>query len=135
MASKISIEQLGEVGRQAMALGNEAKGAINGALLKGARIISSETVLRAPKSRIHRTNRGQSPKRLAEVITAELITNRKVAGVTVKGGFNGPSYYVKFVEYGTTRQSAQRFIEKSAEAREKEVLDIVAAELKSRLGL
>ncbi len=135
MASKISIEQLGEVGRQAKALGNEAKGAINGALLKGARIISGEATVRAPKSRKHRTNRGQSPKRLAEVITADLISNRKVAGVTVKGGFNGPSYYVKFVEYGTGKQNAQRFIEKSAEAKEKEVLSTVATELKNRLSL
>ena len=53
----------------------------------------------------------------------------------MKGGFNGPSYYVKFVEYGTTKQNAQRFIEKSAEAKEREVLDTVAAELKRRLGL
>ena len=134
MASKISIEQLGEVGRQAKALGNEAKGAINGALLKGARIISGEAALRAPKSRKHRTNRGQSPKRLSEVITAELITNRKVAGVTVKGGFNGPSYYVKFVEFGTEKQNAQRFIEKSAEVKEQEVINAVSSELKNRLG-
>jgi len=135
MASKIRIEQLGELGRQAKALGSEAKGAINGTLLKGTRIISGEAALRAPKSRKHRTNRGQSPKRLAEVITAELISNRKVAGVTVKGGFNGPSYYIKFVEYGTEKQNAQRFINKSAEAKEKEVLSTVATELKNRLGL
>ena len=135
MASKISIEQLGELGKQAKALGSEATGAVNRALLMGARIISGEAVLRAPKSRKHRTNRGQSPKRLAEVITAELISNRKVAGVTVRGGFNGPSYYVKFVEYGTEKQNAQRFIEKSAEAKEKEVLSTVATELKNRLGL
>ena len=135
MGSKISIEQLGEVGRQAQALGSEATGAINSSLLKGAKIIAGEATLRAPRSRKHRTDRGRSPQRLAEVITAELLTNRKVAGVTVKGGFNGPSYYVKFVEYGTARQKAQRFIEQSAEAREKEVLNTVAAELKSRLGL
>ena len=55
--------------------------------------------------------------------------------MTVKGGFNGPSYYVKFVEYGTEKQNAQRFIEKSAEAKEKEVVSTVATELKNRLGL
>ena len=135
MASKISIDQLGEVGRQAKALGSEATTAINGALLKGARIIAGEATLRAPRARKHRTGHGRSPQRLAEVITAELISNRKVAGVTVKGGFNGPSYYVKFIEYGTTKQNAQQFIEKSAEAKEKEVLETVASELKSRLGL
>jgi hypothetical protein len=42
---------------------------------------------------------------------------------------------VKFVEYGTTKQNAQQFIGKSAEAKEKEVLETVATELKSRLGL
>ena len=135
MASKISIEQLGEVGRQAQALGSEATGAINGALLKGARIIAGEATIRAPRARKHRSDRGRSAQPLADVITAELLTNRKIAGVTVKGGFNGPSYYVKFVEYGTAKQDAQRFIEKSAEAKEREVLDTVAAELKRRLGL
>ncbi len=135
MASKISIEQLGEVGRQAQALGSEATGAINGALLKGARIIAGEAAIRAPRARKHRSDGGRSAQPLADVITAELLTNRKIAGVTVKGGFNGPSYYVKFVEYGTAKQDAQRFIEKSAEAKEREVLDTVAAELKRRLGL
>jgi HK97 gp10 family phage protein len=135
MASKISIEQIGEVGKQAKALGSEATTAINGALLKGARIISGEAVLRAPRTRKHRSDHGRGPQHLADRITAQLVSKRKTAGVTVKGGFNGPGYYIKFVEYGTTKQTAQRFIEKSAEAKEQEVLNAVSVELKGRLGL
>ena len=133
--SSISIQNLGEVGRQVQALGSAAASATNSALLKGSKVIAAEASVRAPRTAKHRTGKKISPKHLADSLTAQGVTGRKVAGVTVQGGFNGPSYYVKFVEYGTTKQSAQRFIQQSAEAKEVEVLETVASELKDKLGL
>ena len=71
----------------------------------------------------------------ADVLTATKITAKNVSGVTVEGGANGPSYYWKYVEYGTVKQKAPKFINESAAAKEAEVLDAVTAELKSELGL
>lgn len=135
MSSKISIEQIGEIGRQAQALGSDATSAINTALLAGAKIIATEASLRIPRYAKHRTDHSRSAKHLADVVKAEVITKRKTAGVTVQGGANGPSYYWKFVEHGTTKMKARKYITKSAEAKENEVLDTVAMKLKEKLGL
>jgi HK97 gp10 family phage protein len=135
MSTRISIEQIGEVGRQAAALGAEATPAINAALLEGAKIIAGEARTRIPRHPKHRATKKISARHLADVVKAEIITKRRIAGVTVEGGFNGPSFYVKFPEYGTVKMKARRYIAKSAEAREAEVIDTVAAKLKERLGL
>ena len=135
MSSQITLEQVGEVGRQAMALGAEATPAINAALLEGAKIIADEARTRIPRYPKHRTSHGRSAKHLADVVKAEIITKSRIAGVTVEGGFNGPSYYVKFVEHGTVKMKARKYIAKSAEAREAEVIGVVAAKLKEKLGL
>jgi HK97 gp10 family phage protein len=135
LSSQITIEQIGEVGKQAAALGAEATPAINAALLDGAKIIAEEARTRIPRNPKHRARGKISPRHLADVIKAEVITNRRIAGVTVEGGFNGPSYYVKFVEHGTKKMTARKYIDKSAEAREAEVISAVAEKLKEKLGL
>ena len=135
MSTQISIEQIGEVGRQAAALGAEATHAINAALLDGAKIIAGEARIRIPRHPKHKATKKISSRHLADVVKAEIVTKRRVAGVTVAGGFNGPSYYIKFVEYGTVKMTARKYIDKSAEAREAEVIDAVAAKLKDKLGL
>ena len=135
MSVHITIDQIGEVGRQAAALGAEAKPAINASLLEGAKIIAGEARIRIPRHPKHRATKRISARHLADVVKAEIITKNRVAGVTVEGGFNGPSYYVKFVEYGTVKMKARKYIAKSAEAREAEVIDTVATTLKEKLGL
>ena len=131
----LRLEGLGALAKQAAALGQDAKKAVNSALLKGARIITAEAKVRAPRTEGHPATRGRSPRHLADVLTATKITAKNVSGVTVEGGANGPSYYWKYVEYGTVKQKAQKFINESATAKEAEVLDAVTAELKSELGL
>lgn len=135
MSSKVTLDGLGEIGRQAQALGPDATRAINSALLAGAKIIATEARQRVPRYKRHKATHGRSPKHLADVLKAEVITKRKVAGVTAPGGINGPSYYLKFVEHGTTRMKARKYVAKSAEAKETEVLGVVADTLKDKLGL
>ena len=135
MSSSVRIDQLGELGRQAQALGSEATTAINRALLEGAKIIASEAKTRVPLYKRHRTDHGRGPQHLATVLSAEVVTNRKVAGVAVPGGVNGPYYYWKFVEHGTGKLKARKYVAKSAASREQEVLETVASVLKEKLGL
>ncbi len=100
MAGNISIENLGEVGKQALALGADTKKGINKALLAGAEVVKGEASQRIPRYAKHRTDHGRSSKHLADALRTEVVSDRQVAGVTVEGSFqNGPSYYVKFVEY------------------------------------
>lgn len=135
MSSKVTLDDLGEIGKQAQALGSDATGAINSALLAGAKIIAAEARVRVPRYKRHRTDHGRSPKHLADVLKAEVITKRKVAGATVPGGVNGNHFYWKFVEHGTVKMKARKYVAKSAEAKETEVLAVVADTLKQKLGL
>lgn len=136
MPSSITIEKIGEVGRQALALGEDASRAINSALLGGAKIAKEEASQRIPRYKRHRTDHGRSSKHLADSLKAEVIRKRQVAGVTVEGAFqNGPSYYVKFVEYGTVKMRAREYIQTAAIVKQQEMVEAVAATLKEKLGL
>lgn len=136
MPGNVSVENYDVIVKQARALGNDARQAVNKALLAGAEVIRGEATQRIPRYTKHRADHGRSGKHLADALATEAVTDRQVAGVTVEGGFqNGPSYYVKFVEYGTTKMGKREYIQKSAEAREQQVMETVASELKSNLGL
>lgn len=135
MAGKIWLENFEEIRKQAQALGPDAKKATNKALLAGAKIIASEAGNRIPRYAKYRSDHGRSSKHLADSLKADVVSSSSIAGVTVEGGFNGPSFYVKFVEYGTSKMSARQYIGKSAAAREDEVLDTITSTLKDGLGL
>ena len=47
---------------------------------------------------------------------------------------NGPSYYWKYLEYGTKRIRERAFIRESADARGDEAMEIVKREIEARLG-
>lgn len=134
MATYIGVEQLGEIGRQAAALGQEARSAISAALLKGAKAIEPAAKAKAPRAAVHSRRRGISPKHLADVIVA-VKGNARTAGLTVEGGANGPSYYWKYIEHGTTKMRAQPYMAPAAEEKENEAVEAVATELKRKLGL
>lgn len=136
MPSVITLAQIGEVGRQAQALGNEASRAINSALLSGAKIAKEEASRRIPRYKRHRSDHGRSSRHLADNLKAEVVTKQRVAGVTVEGGIQrGPSYYVKFVEYGTTKMAAREYIQTAAVLKHKEMVEAVDSTLKEKLGL
>ena len=134
MGVHIGLEQIGEIGKQAAALGDAARGAVSSALLKGAQIMQPVARSMAPRSAVHSKRRGISPKHLGDVIIAAKAGDRS-AGLTVEGGANGPSYYWKYVEHGTTKMRAQPFMAPAAEATENEAVEAIASELKSKLGL
>lgn len=122
------------MGKQAAALGSQAKGAISSALLKGAKVIVPAAKAKAPRSAQHRQYRKIGPKHLADAIVAQK-GNARTSGVSVEGGANGSYYYWKFLEHGTGKMDPQPFIAPAAEEKESEVIDTIAGELKSKLGL
>ena len=68
-------------------------------------------------------------------MTTSVSASKYTAGVTVVGGVNGPSYYWKFLEYGTKRIKERAFIRESAEARGDEAMETVKREIETRLGI
>ena len=131
--SVLNLESFGEVGKQAKALGDDAKGAISSALYKGAQMLVPTVKAKAPRSLKHRTGGKLSPLHLADTITADKALS--MAGVTVAGGANGPSYYWKYLEHGTVKMAARPFFAPALEEKAEEVHQTVADELKEKLGL
>ena len=83
----------------------------------------------------HPATQGRTAKHLADQLTTSVSASKYTAGVTVVGGVNGPSYYWKFLEYGTKRIRERAFIRESAEARGDEAMETVKREIETRLGI
>lgn len=117
-------------------MGKDARGAAGQALRKGAEIIREEAHVRAPRSKNgHPATYGRTAKHLADQLTTSVSASKYTAGVTVVGGVNGPSYYWKYLEYGTKRIKERAFIRESAAARGDEAMETVKREIETRLGI
>lgn len=135
MKTVISLDSFGEVGAKAKALGEAANVASSNALYKGALIIVPAAQAKAPRSLKHRGGRKRSPLHLADTIVAQKVSGNGMAGVTVAGGANGPTYYWKYLEYGTVKMAARPFFRPAALEKADEVSKVVQESLKEELGL
>ena len=134
--ANVRIDGLNDLGTRVRNMGKDARGAAGQALRKGAEIIKEEAHVRAPRSKNgHPATYGRTSKHLADQLTTSVSASKYTAGVTVVGGVNGPSYYWKFLEYGTKRIKERAFIRESAAARENEALETVKREIENSLGI
>lgn len=134
--ANVRIDGLKDLGTRVKNMGKEARGAAGQALRKGAEIIREEAHVRAPRSaQGHPATQGRTAKHLADQLTTSVSVSKYTAGVTVVGGVNGPSYYWKYLEYGTKRIRERAFIRESAEARSDEAMETVKREIEVRLGI
>lgn len=134
--ANVRIDGLKDLGTRVKNMGQEARGAAGQALRKGAEIIREEAHTRAPRSKNgHLATQGRTSKHLADQLTSSVSASKYTAGVTVVGGVNGPSYYWKFLEYGTKRIRERAFIRESADARGEEAMETVKKEIENRLGI
>ena len=130
--ANVRIDGLKDLGTRVKNMGKDARAAAGQALRKGAEIIREEAHVRAPRSAHgHPATQGRTAKHLAD----QLTTSVSATGVTVVGGVNGPSYYWKFLEYGTKRIKERVFIRESAEVRGDEAMETVKREIETRLGI
>lgn len=128
---------MGDLGKQARALGAEARKGIRKALLAGAKVMAPSSQARVPLSGRKHTGNVKTRVPLKNVVKADVIskTDNHVAGVTVEGGFPGEHFYVKFPEYGANKISARSYIQLGAMERKQEAVDAVAETLRSELDL
>lgn len=134
--ANVRIDGLKDLGTRVKNMGKEARGAAGQVLRKGAEIIREEAHVRAPRSAHgHPATQGRTAKHLADQLTTSVSASKYTAGVTVVGGVNGPSYYWKYLEYGTERIRERAFIRESAEARGDEAMEAVKREIEARLGI
>lgn len=134
--ANVRIDGLKDLGTRVKNMGQEARGAAGQALRKGAEIIREEAHTRAPRSKNgHPATQGRTSKHLADQLTTSVSASKYTAGVTVVGGVNGPSYYWKFLEYGTKSIRERAFIRESADARGEEAMETVKKEIENRLGI
>ena len=133
--ANVRIDGLSDLGTRVKAMVTEARKAAGQALRKGAEILKDEAKGRAPRAASHKARAGVSSRHLADALTTKVSAGKYTAGVTVEGGANGPSYYWRFPEYGTTKQREQAFIRDSTESRGREAMDTVEREIKTKLGL
>ena len=134
--ANVRIDGLKDLGTRVKNMGKDARAAAGQALRKGAEIIREEAHVRAPRSAHgHPATQGRTAKLLADQLTTSVSASKYTAGVTVVGGVNGPSYYWKFLEYGTKRIKERVFIRESAEVRGDEAMETVKREIETRLGI
>lgn len=139
--AKLEIKGMEQLKRRLKALGKEAAPAGGKALLAGAQIIAEEARRTAPRgNRSYKRSKKNSWRTGGHMADNILATQAQTtgtilrAGVTVAGGLqSGPYFYIRFLEFGTRRISARRFVQHAAEAKENEALTKVEQTLKEEL--
>ena len=134
--ANVRIDGLTDLGTRVKNMGKETRGAAGQALRKDAEITCEEAHVRAPRSKNgHPATYGRTAKHMADQLTTSVSASKYTAGVTVVGGVNDPSYYWKYLEYGTKRIKERAFIRESTEAQGDEAMETVKREIETRLGI
>lgn len=114
-------EKLKEMGRKGSTLENKA-------LLEGAEIINKEIVSNAPV----KTGKAKSKLTISKVKKEKGV---KVVKVGVQKDDNSEAFYLKFYEYGTSKQAARPFMRPAFERKKKEALEKTKEVIREGLGL
>ena len=114
-------KKLQVMGRKGSKLENEA-------LLAGAEIINKEIVNRAPEKT------GKSKKYL-KISKPKREKGIKVVKIGVNKSDNSEAFYLKFYEYGTSKQPARPFMRPAYERKRKEALEKTKEIIRKGLGL
>lgn len=114
-------KKLEVMGRKGSKLENEA-------LLAGAEIINKEIVNRAPEKI------GKAKKHL-KISKPKREKGIKVVKIGVNKSDNSEAFYLKFYEYGTSKQPARPFMRPAYERKRKEALEKTKEIIRKGLGL
>lgn len=117
-------KKLEEMGRKGSSIENKA-------LLAGAEIINKEIVKNAPE----RKKGSQHSKEKLTISKVKSEKGIKVVKVGVQKDDNSEAFYLKFYEYGTSKQIARPFMRPAFEKKKKEALNKTHEVIKEGLGL
>jgi HK97 gp10 family phage protein len=124
-------------------LGNRAKAVENRALREGAEILRSEIAARAPRSDSPRQPKPPSQtwrtgEHAADNIKISGVKQQdgaKVIDVGIQKGDNSHYFYLKFAEWGTSKQTATPFMEPAVNEKKEEAIEKVKDVILGELGL
>jgi len=132
-----------ELARRLRQINNQANRLENAALRGGVKIIHDEIVRRAPRSHAPRgpygaRNRWRTGRHGADILKIGNIRRMQGGKAIFAGllkGDRSKAFYLKFHEWGTSKQPARPFMEPTAREKESEAIAEVARILKEGLGL
>jgi len=110
------------------ALGKQGKKVENKALLKAAEPILADAISNAPE----RTGRG---KELLKISRPKSKGGSKYVLIGLDKRDISEAFYMKFSEWGTSRQPAKPFLGPAYENNKSKAIDIIKAEFRKGLGL
>ena len=122
--SGIELEGMQELLNRLEEMGKEGKKIENAALKKAGEVLQEEIQKEAP------TDSGN----LKDNIEVGKIKKNK-EGSYVQVGTNDKSWYGKFVEFGTTKMSANPFMSRAYQSKKEEIQETIADEVRKGLGL
>ncbi|ERN54321.1 HK97-gp10 family putative phage morphogenesis protein [Alkalihalophilus marmarensis] len=121
----MKITGMDELIRNLERLGNQAESVKEKAVMEGAEVIRKRISDNAPRG-------STSNSRAADHIVAEYNSSEGKAGI---GADAKEAWYLKFPEFGTSRQPAQGFAERAFNDTKSEAKDKMAQALKNGMGL
>lgn len=115
----------------------------NKALKKAGELINSEIINnsptsispRQPQGRTQMWRTGKHAKELLKVSGVKSKNGKKYVEVGLQKGDNSKAFYLKFKEFGSSKEAAQPFIGPSFESKKEEAKEVIKQEIKNALGL
>ncbi|NFV48092.1 hypothetical protein FDJ70_10570 [Clostridium botulinum] len=115
----------------------------NSALKKAGEIINNEIKANAPTSSSPRQPRpkrnlwrtGKHAKELLKVSGVKSKNGLKYVEVGIQKGDNTKAFYLKFKEFGSSKEAARPFVAPAYESKKDEAKEIIKQEIKNALGL
>ncbi|BAU27631.1 HK97 gp10 family phage protein [Aneurinibacillus soli] len=124
-------------------LGNKAKTVESRALKEGAEVLRSEIEARAPRSPSPRQPKGKTQtwrtgKHAADNIKigpVKVINGAKLLEIGIQKNDNSHYFYMKFKEWGTSKMSAEPFMEPAVTEKQSEAVQRVKEVILGALGI
>ena len=145
MSDGASLDILGmdEILSRVEYMGHEGDRAINKCLKKGGKIFLEEIKSRAPTSRSPRQPKkktqlwrtGKHAKDILKIGGIKKANGNKFLLVGIQKNDNSKAFYLKFKEFGSSKEAAKPFMAPAYESKKDEVKEAIKEELKIALKL
>ncbi|RXI58985.1 HK97-gp10 family putative phage morphogenesis protein [Clostridium tetani] len=139
----MELEGIEQLIKKVEGMGKAGARAENKALKKAGELINEEIKARAPTSVSPRQPKGKTQmwrtgkhaKELLKVSGIRSKNERKYVLAGLQRGDNSKAFYLKFKEFGSSKESAQPFMAPAYESKKEEAKEVIKQELRKALGL